>query len=231
MKSIFASVALALALVGFGAQQANASPITYEFSGTGSGSIGGTSFTDALVVFTGTANTANVESVSFMGSTFYVVPLDGLTVDIAGIIGTATMTEPALVFGVPQAFDDPDGDIPFIPLVILGRLDNPPALDSFTGMAGAGSNGLAGYDLTTSIGPIGDSGFGGVGFIADCGTPGHDPCLATSMGALIFTNDEGGDGKFTATVEVDEVPEPSTLLLMGGGLVAFVRRLRRGGRG
>ena len=59
MRSIFASAGLALALVGFAAQQANASPITYEFSGTGSGAIGGTSFTDALVVFTGTADTAN----------------------------------------------------------------------------------------------------------------------------------------------------------------------------
>jgi len=37
MRSIFASAGLALALVGFAAQQANASPITYEFSGTGSG--------------------------------------------------------------------------------------------------------------------------------------------------------------------------------------------------
>ena len=115
------------------------------------------------------------------------------------------------------------------PLVILGRIDNPPDLTSFTGIASAGSNGLASYDLTTSIGPIGDIGFGGVGFFPECGIPGNDSCLATSMGTLIFTtNIERGDGQFAATVE--EVPEPSLLLLMGGGVAALVRRSRRSGR-
>ena len=225
MRSIFASVGLALALVGFAAPQASATPITYEFSGTGSGTIGGTSFTGALLVFTGTADTANVQSFSFMGDTFYAVGLDSLTVSIAGI-GTATLTQPAEVFGIPQAFVDPDGEIPAIPLVILGRIDNPPDLTSFTGIANAGSNALAGYDLTTSIGPVGDSGVGGVGFFPACGLPGNDPCLATSMGALIFTGDnERGDGRFRATVA--QVPEPSLLLLVGGGAVVLVRRSRR----
>jgi hypothetical protein len=85
-----------------------------------------------------------------------------LTVNIAGV-GTATITDATEVFGILQAFVDPEGQIPAIPLVILGRINNPPALDTFTGMAGAGSNGLAGYNLRTSIGPIGDIGIGGVG--------------------------------------------------------------------
>ena len=227
MRSIFASIGLALALV-FVAQQANATPITYEFSGTASGAIGGTSFTDALVVFTGTADTADVVSLSFLGDTFYAVALDGLTVNIAGF-GTATITDATEVFGIPQPFIDPEGEIPAIPLVILGRIDNPPDLDSFTGIASAGSNGLAGYDLTTSIGPIGD--IGGVGGFNNCGTPGNDPCLSTSLGALSFTTSilEQSGGQFTATLQ--NVPEPSTLLLMSGGVLAFVRRSRRGGRG
>ena len=229
MRSIFASVGLALGLVGFTAQQASAFPITYEFSGTGSGAIGGRSFADALVVFSGTADTDKVVPLTFTelpGLTFYAVALDGLAVSIAGI-GTATLTDPAEVFSFPQAIIDPDGEIPPLPGLILGRIDHPPALDSWTGMAAVFSDSLDGYDLKTSKGPITD--FGGVGFIEGCGTPGHDPCLGTSLGPLSFTTNILGEkgGTFTATA----VPEPSTLLFMSGGLVALVRRTRRGRRG
>jgi hypothetical protein len=221
MRPLFVSFGLAVALVA-SAAQANAAPITYEFSGTASGAIGGTSFTDALVVFTGVADTDDVTSLLVSGFTFYAVPLDHLTVDIAGI-GTATITVATEIFDIPLGIDDPSGQIPALPGLILGRVDNPPDLDSFTGMAGVFSDSLSGYDLTTSTGPVG--GFGGVGFIEDCGTSGIDPCIQTSLGALSLTTNiftEGG-GTFEATVQA--VPEPSTLLLMGAGLLAT--RLRR----
>ena len=98
------------------------------------GRLGGTAFTDAFVVFTGTADTANVDVVFGF---IYAIPLDTLTVNIAGV-GTAILTEPAGVFGVPFAIPDDmddEDEFPDFPFVLLGRLDDPPALDGFTGMA------------------------------------------------------------------------------------------------
>jgi hypothetical protein len=230
MRSIVASVGLALTLVA-SAAQVDAAPITYEFSGTGSGAIGGTPFTDADVVYTGTADTGDVVTISFMGFTFYAVGLDLLTVDIAGI-GTATITDLSKIMGIPEAIVDPDGDIPPLPGLMLMRIDDPSDvsdMETGTGMAALFSNSLTGYDLKTSIGPISD--LGGVGFPESCGTPGHDPCIQTSLGDLRFRHNIEGEGTFQATVEAVPVPEPSTLLLMGSGLAIFVRRSRRGGRG
>jgi hypothetical protein len=213
MRSILLTAGLIVAVAGL-ASRADAAPITYTVSATGSGTIGATSFTNKQVTFTGTGNTANITSPVFQGSTFYANPFANLTVNIAGI-GTATVTDFTEIFGIPFAFVDPDGEIPPIPLVIFGRLD-PPFNDplEFTGMGAVGSNLLAGYNLSTAISVLGG---GGVGFIENCGVGNNDPCLHTTLGLLSFTtNIPEGQATFTATLT--PVPEPATDFLLGGGL-------------
>lgn len=218
MRFVFASAILALSVAAL-APQAAAAPITYEFTGKGTGQIGGSSFADALVEFTGTANTANVISKEISpGVSIYAVALDSLTVDIEGI-GLATITDASQIIGIPLTVNDPQ--LPPFPVVLLMRAENPPDFNEGTAMAGNGSDGLAGYNLKTSISPI--DGVGGVGFNVGC-APGSDPCIGTSMGLLSFTHNLESEGTFTA---VREAPEPATLALMGAGLAAVVRRSRR----
>jgi hypothetical protein len=221
MRSTFVCAGLVLAVVGF-APPANATPITYELSGTASGKIGGTTFTNALVELTGTGDTAGV--VSFADGTF-ANTFDKLTVSIDGV-GTATATVPTEILSIPfVVLGDPE--IPPVLLVIFGRTDSPPALDGITGLGALGSFALTGYELT-AIGPITD--LGGLGFPVLCGTPGHDPCMQTSLGFLSFTtNDIFTDEKATFTATT--VPEPATVLLVSGGLAAIVRRSRSRKRG
>jgi len=111
----------------------------------------------------------------------------------------------------------------------MGRIDAPPALDSITGIGLVRSNALAGYEGITSVGPITDE--GAVGFPVACSTPGHDPCVHTTLGLLRFTanltfpNPEPTLGTFTATV-----PEPATLFFLGSGMVALTLTSRRRAR-
>jgi hypothetical protein len=111
-------------------------------------------------------------------------------------------------------------------MVVFGRIDAPPSMDSFTGIGFFLSAALAGYDGTTAFGPM--TGFGTINFNPDCSTPGYDPCIQTSMGLLRFTTDEEeiGEGSFVASVAPTAVPEPATLVLLGSGVAALAGRSR-----
>jgi hypothetical protein len=124
---------LALAIIGF-TTAANATPITFQMVGTAYGTIGATTFSDALVTLTGTGDTSNI--VSGIYGFAYAEPIT-TTVTIQGV-GTATITDPTEIFStaMPIQFNP---STRLLPYVIIGRTDDPPALDSFIDLTDQGT--------------------------------------------------------------------------------------------
>ncbi len=183
-----ASAALLAALLSTG--EANAAPVQYLLSGSGSGSLGGEAFTDAGFTITFSADTDSVflESVdNYYNST----PTLPLVIAVSGL-GEAVITEAMSVNSLAARGK-------------VGLLRSS-GFDFFN----VESSLLAGYDLTTSTGPIASS--SGIGS--------SQGSISTDRGALRF-DQYGAARAWSAAV----VPEPGTALLLGLGLALMSRRM------
>src|SRR5262249_23112456 len=79
------------------AAPAKATPITYQLTGIGSGTIGGSQFTDALVTVTLTGDTSNVTNVALFPGPDWLVNVGTTTINIAGI-GLANVTDATAMY-------------------------------------------------------------------------------------------------------------------------------------
>jgi hypothetical protein len=174
--------------------QVQAGPITYTLTTTASGTLGASSFTNALVTVTLTGDTSNVTAGPDPFNDLLVNP-GSATVSVSGL-GTATFTGSIEII---STFNDLT--LFGVPAVLIAQLDNP-AGTSVTGILVQTGSVFSSYDLRGPLGPV--SGTGGVA----SGSRGATPIFSTTAGNMTWATFQPlGTSTFTAAA----TPAPGTL--------------------
>ncbi len=189
---------------------ASAAPINYTLTTTASGTLGASSFTDAMVTVTLTGDTSNVTPGTGLITGALVNP-GTATVSIFGL-GTATFTDSIGIlstFNGTAVFLGGSGSGVLIGQFI-GPLNNP---TDITGILVQEGPVFFGYDLRGSLGPVSSRG----------GSSAPDPfaVFPTTGGILNFTAPPFDTGTTTFTAVV-ATPEPGTLAFLGSGLLTLL---------
>lgn len=198
-------IPIALIALGVVLPPAMADTMEYQIATTASGTLGTSSFTDALVTLTLIGDTSTeVFSPDGHAAVF------GTEVVTISSLGTATLLgSTTVVYNPPSGF------------VTFEHLDDPSDVTSGTAIIGIIDPSLIGYDLETPFGPLTSTGGPASGSM----TPTFFP---TNVGDLHL---DFGSGAGTATFTATAVPEPSSVLLLGSllaiSLVVYNRRMFR----
>ena len=199
MKSKILTTLLSCAALAALSATASAAVMTYTQTGVLSGSLGGTSFTDAAVTLRVTADTANVKYELLSGVIPAWTNAGVTTIDIDGF-ETAT-------FNGPNAYGAYSQNLSFFldgtTLTGIGELS-----DYYT-ILGNYQTAEPNYALDTAKTFTGSA------------TTTNGTYYSTTLGDLITTS-VSGSSTFTAAV-----PEPSAFALLGLGALGLVARRRR----